>query len=85
MIHYTKTIFVALYLLIDSECQRIKDEFFENIGDTMADVGLNRGIILMGDFNGRTGCWKNNDMVGSFGETTVNNNGRRLPDARITR
>ena len=41
---------------------------------------MTREIILLGDFNGHKGTKVNNQVVGSYGETRINDNGERLID-----
>jgi len=51
---------------------------------------MTREIILLGDFKGHTGTKVNNQVVGPYGETRINDNGERLidlcesPNLRIT-
>ena len=46
----------------------------------MINIGTTGEIILLGDFNGHTGTKVNNQVVGSYGETRINDNGERLTD-----
>lgn len=41
-------------------------------------IGRRKELILLGDFNAHTGSSVYNDVVGPYGEQTLNNNGSRL-------
>ena len=47
---------------------------------TVKRQGKFREIILLGDFNGHAGTKVNNQVVGPYGETRINDNGERLID-----
>jgi len=44
------------------------------------NIGAAREMILLGDFNGHTGTKVNNQVVGSYGETRINDSGEHLID-----
>jgi len=46
----------------------------------LLNIGTTREIIILGDFNGHTGTKVNNQVVGLYGETRINDNGERLID-----
>lgn len=69
---------IAAYAPSDDERKDTKQEFFEKIDETLTEIGNNREVIMLGDFNSRTGREKNNNVVGPFGEETINDNGRSL-------
>jgi exonuclease III len=57
-----------------------KDQFYEKLNETLVNIGTTREIILLGNFNGHTGTKVNNQVVGPYGETRINDNGERLID-----
>ena len=57
-----------------------KDQFYEKLNETLINIGTTREVILLGDFNGRTGTKLDNQIVGPYGETRINDNGERLID-----
>lgn len=73
------TIF-GIYAPNEDETVLIKDLFFEELQLALENIGDNREIILMGDFNARTGSRRGDKVIGQFGEVNVNNNGDRLAD-----
>ena len=52
----------------------------KKLNETLVNIGMTREIILLGDFNGHTGTKVNNQIVGPYGETRINDNGERLID-----
>ena len=62
-----------------SNCE-IKDSFEDKLTDTLSNISQRKEIILLGDFNARTGK-KNYPVVGNFAEATANNNGNPLVEA----
>jgi Reverse transcriptase (RNA-dependent DNA polymerase)/Endonuclease-reverse transcriptase len=76
---HTKTI-LAIYGPNEDEKADKKDTFWEELSMEMETA---RGtIFVLGDFNGRVGKKdsKYNTVIGTHGENTRNNNGRRLLD-----
>lgn len=69
---------IAAYAPSDDERVATKQEFFEKMEETVANIGNDREIIMLGDFNSRTGCRTDSKVVGQYGEPTVNDNGHRL-------
>ena len=57
-----------------------KDQVYEKLNETLINIGTTREIIFLGDFNGHTGTKVNNQVVGPYGETRINDNGERLID-----
>lgn len=55
-----------------------KDQYMELLSQTIREIGNNREIILIGDLNARVGRRYNHHIIGSHGEDTENDNGRRL-------
>jgi len=50
------------------------------LNEKLVNICMTREIILLGDFNGHTGTKVNNQVVGPYGETRINDNGERLID-----
>jgi len=53
---------------------------YEKLNETLIIIGTTREIILLGDFNGHSGTKVNNQVVGPYGERTINDIGERLID-----
>ena len=47
--------YIQCYAPLNSDEGDVKDEFFENLHDTLADIPSTEQIYLMGDFNGKVG------------------------------
>ena len=54
------------------------DFFYETLQRVITDFGNNRELVLIGDFNARTGRSSNSNIIGRFGEEKSNENGARL-------
>ena len=52
--------------------------FYQKLQEITDDTEETRETIMMGDFNGRAGRRKNDDIVGELGEVLINNKGERL-------
>ena len=46
---------IQCYATLNTDEEGVKDEFFENLHDTSADIPSTDQIYLMGDFNGKMG------------------------------
>jgi endonuclease/exonuclease/phosphatase family metal-dependent hydrolase len=57
-----------------------KEFFYETLQRVITDFGNNRELVLIGDFNTRTGHSSNSLIIGRFGEEESNDNGARLID-----
>ena len=73
-----KVTIVGVYGISEDERSQKKDEFYEILNNVVNEIGNSREIILAGDWNGRTGKQNGNEVVGPFGEETVNDNGERI-------
>ncbi|MBV2145728.1 MAG: hypothetical protein KTM48_03335, partial [Wolbachia endosymbiont of Pissodes strobi] len=71
---------LGIYTISDDEPVAIKDAFFEKLNEVLTDIGDTRDVIMLGDFNSRTGKKINNRVVGPYGEDNINDNGMRLID-----
>ncbi|XP_044745272.1 uncharacterized protein LOC123307119 [Coccinella septempunctata] len=69
---------LAIYAPSDDESIAYKESFFETLNDVIGRIGDSREIIMMGDFNSRTGRSPDSDIIGPYGEEQVNDNGNRL-------
>lgn len=59
-------IVIAVYAPSNDAIVCTKQEFFGKIDDILLDIGNIRELILLGGFNSRTGCQKNDGIVGFF-------------------
>ncbi|XP_030762950.1 craniofacial development protein 2-like [Sitophilus oryzae] len=73
-------IIIAAYAPSEDERDSVKQDFFDKLDQLLEDFSRYRDVILLGDFNGRTGRKNNSQIVGPFGEATTNDNGERLID-----
>lgn len=71
-------VIVAVYAPTDDSALEIKDKFETTLTDVISKIGNRKEIILMGDFNGRTGAKQNDNVIGQYGEGNVNDNGIRI-------
>ena len=71
---------IQVYAPTDDADSQAKDEFYEEVQDTMNRVPRGDRVIVMGDFNARVGknaeVWKG--VIGVHGEDVENDSGRRL-------
>ena len=73
-----KTTALCVYAPSNDKVDLEKDQFYEKLNETLLNIDTTREIILLGDFNGHTGTKVNNQVVGPYGETRINDNGERL-------
>lgn len=73
-------VIMGVYAISDDESVSRKDEFYNKLSAVIQRVGRSKEVILMGDFNSRTGNRKDDPVVGPFGEDRCNDNGERLID-----
>ena len=75
-----KVTILGVYGISQDEASIKKEEFYRNLNNIINKIGCSRKIIIiMGDFNGRTGNRIGTEVVGPHGEERVNNdNGERL-------
>ena len=76
----TKTTVFCVYAPSNDKVDLEKDKFYEKLNETLIKIGTTKEIIFLGDFNGHTGTKVNNQVVGSYGETRINDNGESLID-----
>ena len=70
---------LCVYAASNDKVDLEKGQFYEKLNETLINIGT-REIILLGDFSGHTGTKVNNQVVGPYGETRLNDNGERLID-----
>ena len=77
---YREVYLLQCYAPLNIDEEDVKDEFFENLHDTLADIPSTGKIYLMGDFNGKVGNERRmyTDYLGPHGRGTRNDNGGRL-------
>jgi len=73
-----RTTIIGVYGVNEDENINVKDTFYEQLNNQIINTGSSRELILLGDFNARTGRKDNNKVVGKYGEEIVNSNGERL-------
>ena len=76
----TKITVLGAYAPSNDKVNLEKDQFYEKLNETLVNIGTTREIILWGDLNGHTGTKVNNQVVGQYGETRINDNGESLID-----
>ena len=74
----TKTIVLVVYALSNDKVDLEKDQVYEKLNEMLVNIGMTRELILLEDFNGSTGSKVNNQVVGRYGETRINDSGERL-------
>ena len=74
------------YAQLNTDEEDVKDEFFENLHDTLGDISSTEQIHLMEDFNGKVGNERRmyTDYLGPHGRGTRNDNGERLLEIRAS-
>ena len=76
----TRFTIIGVYGPNEDEPVANKDFFYETLQILVTDFGNNRELVIIGDFNARTGCSSNSHIIGRFGEEECNDNGARLID-----
>jgi endonuclease/exonuclease/phosphatase family metal-dependent hydrolase len=76
----TEITVLCVYAPSNDKVDLEKVQFYEKLNETLGNIGTTREIILLGDFNGHTGKKVNNQVVGPYGESRINDNGERLID-----
>jgi len=73
-----KITIIGVYAVNNDAPMQKKEQFYENLSSQITKIGNSKEIILLEDFNGRTGKKRKDNVVGQFGEDTTNDNGNRL-------
>lgn len=73
-----KITIIGVYAVSEDAPVKEKEEFYEQLSYEISVIGTAREIILLGDFNARTGRKKHDRIIGQFGEEILNDNGMRL-------
>lgn len=71
------TTILGIYAMNDNAPKQEKNSFCEILDDTVERIPEHKELLIIGDLNSRVGK-DNDDVVGKFGEDTLNDNGRRL-------
>lgn len=71
---------IGVYGPNDDDTVDNKRDFYEDLGEVVDECSDSSEMLIMGDFNGRVGRKINDEIVGQWGEDTINDNGRRLID-----
>lgn len=75
-----KIIVIGVYGTDESAKPTVKDAFQENLKNVLKKIKKQHELIMLGDFNSKVGVSKISKVVGKFGNSELNNNGRRLID-----
>ena len=77
-----KTRFTVIVVYGPNEGEPVanKNFFYETLQRVVTEFGNNRELVLIGDFNARTGRRNSSNIIGRFGEEDSNDNGARLID-----
>jgi len=76
----TKITVLCVYALSNNKVNLEKVQFYKKLNEMLVNIGTTREIILLGDYNGHTDTKVNNQVVGLYGETRINDNGEHLID-----
>ncbi|XP_071493217.1 uncharacterized protein [Diadema antillarum] len=72
--------FIQAYAPQQGRPQEEKDEFYEQLQDTLDNIPIDSEIIVMGDLNGHVGSRPVEGVIGNFGVGTRNEDGEMLID-----
>jgi hypothetical protein len=75
----TKVTVFCVYAPSNDKVNLEKYQFYEKLSETLVNISTTE-IILLGYFNGHTDTKVNNQVVGPYGETRINDSGERLID-----
>ena len=72
---------VQAYAPCEDDDDDVKERFYDSLDQTIAENQKRREcLIVMGDFNGKVGMGKDDDIVGPYGLGERNENGQYLTD-----
>ena len=71
-------VIIAVYAPSNDELVMVKDEHQQELTKILDNLGNRKEVIILGDFNARTGSQYGDVVVGPYGEEIVNDNGLRL-------
>ena len=79
---YKKLTVAQAYAPTNDAMDEEKDEFFNQLQDTVSSCNRNDTIVVMGDLNAKVGNNNTNreEVMGKFGVGVMNDNGERLCD-----
>src|SRR5688572_20449866 len=70
---------VQIYAPCEDEEEEEKDQFYEALDQTLKEYKKGREcLVVMGDFNGKVGNGREENIIGPYGLGTRNENGERL-------
>jgi hypothetical protein len=69
-----KVCILGIYAVSDDKNVLVKEDFFGRLSEVIVEIGNSRKILIVGDFNSRTGKKINDQVVGPFGEEVINDN-----------
>ncbi|KDR23612.1 Craniofacial development protein 2 [Zootermopsis nevadensis] len=69
---------IGIYAPNEIDNPEMIDKFYSKLDEVISECGNTREVILMGDLNARVGRGIEDPVVGQYGETTRNNNGKKL-------
>ncbi|GFS48612.1 craniofacial development protein 2 [Trichonephila inaurata madagascariensis] len=75
-----KIIVIGVYGTDETAKPTVKDAFQEDLKNVLKKIKKQHELIMLGDFNSKVGVSKISKVVGNFGNSEVNTNGRRLID-----
>jgi hypothetical protein len=68
----TKITVICVFAPSDEKVNLEEVTFYDKLNETLVNIGTTREIILLGDFNDHTGTIVNNQVVGQYGDTRIN-------------
>ncbi|GFU73820.1 craniofacial development protein 2 [Trichonephila clavipes] len=71
---------IGVYGTDETAKPTVKDAFQEDLKNVLKKIKKQHELIMLGDFNSKVGVSKISKVVGNFGNSEVNTNGRRLID-----
>lgn len=71
---------LGIYASSEDEPTQIKNAFYDQLQITIEELGENREVIIMEDYNICVGSKRGDKVVGQYGEDVINDNGTRLID-----
>src|SRR5688572_29261171 len=75
----TNVLIVQIYAPCEDEEEEEKDQFYESLDQALREYKKGREcLVVMGDFNGKAGNGREENIVGPYGLGTRNENGDRL-------
>lgn len=73
-------VIVAIYAPSNDDTVAVKDEYQHSLEHVLDRIGNRKEILCLGDFNAHTGSEIDDEAIGPFGASTINDNGVRLKE-----